>query len=107
MDSGFLLGSRTCGGSCRGGAMMNAAELDGDAEFIVGKLEGANHFGGLFSIERVERGGKGKRNTERHALPKITTIRGEQNAVAGNVDGSGNLGEGVDFGICGANTDLR
>lgn len=87
--------------------MMNAAELDGDAKFVVGKIESANHFGRLFGIERVRRGGKGKRDAQGHALPKITAVGGEQDAVAGNVDGSGDLGERVDFWIRGANTDLR
>jgi len=87
--------------------MMNAAELDGDAEFVVGKIESANHFGGLFGIERVGRGGEGKRDAEGHTLPEIAAVGGEQDAVAGNVDRSGDLGEGVGFWIRGANTDLR
>ncbi len=85
---------------------MNAAELDGDAELVVGKLKSANHFGRLFRIERVGRGGEGKRDTEGHTLPKIAAVGGEQNAVAGNVNGSGDVGEGIRFWICGTNTDL-
>lgn len=86
---------------------MNAAELDGDAEFVVGKIKSANDFGRLFGIERVGGRGEGKRDAEGHALPEIASVGSEQDAVAGNVDGSGDLSEGVDFCIRGANTDLR